>query len=188
MSTTWKSRLGKLETLIKGSGNRAFEIATELREICNDKEFLAECNGSLDEVENKLSRFTDATGFHLTELVQMLDHFPNQADWKDGHLRHLHDETLKAIDRSAQQRVRRSTDDRKKDFSFQASTPEASRAVHASDPPTRHQPTIEEYDELERKYKASQAEIRRLREENEALLDRINQVAQLAKPVKVKAK
>jgi hypothetical protein len=27
-----------------------------------------------------------------------------------------------------------------------------------------------------------------LREENEALLDRINQVAQLAKPVKVKAK
>jgi len=152
MNTTWKSRLGKLETLIKGSSRKAFEIATELRELWNDKTFLAEaCSGKPDVADEKLSRFADATGYHLNELLQMLEHFPNQADWKDGHLRHLYDETCKAI---AKKRGK--------------------SGASASEPgPTRRRVSLAEYEELQRKYKAAQLEIRRLRAEHEKLLDKL---------------
>jgi archaellum component FlaD/FlaE len=186
MSTTWKSRLGKLELLIRGSGNRVFEIATELRELCNDKEFLADaCQGSLDEAEEKLSRFTDTTGFYLNELLQMLEHFPNQTDWKDGHLRHLRDEMCRSIAKKEKERRASPTVDSK----GVAGTPVAVTPIK------RRVVTIAEYEELERaneelerKYKASQAEIRRLRQEYERLLDKIPQLARLDQPVKVKAK
>lgn len=170
MSTTWKSRLGKLETLIKGSARNAFEIATELRELWNDKTFLAEaCSGKPDEAESKLSRFADATGYYLNELLQMLEHFPNQADWKDGHLRHLYDETCKAIAKKAQERRASSTGDSKGGAGKSGDMPA----------PKRHRVTIAQYEALQQKYKASQAEIRRLRQEYEKLLDKIPQLAKV---------
>lgn len=155
MSTNWKSRLGKLETLIKGSARKAFEIATELRELWNDKTFLAEaCSGKPDVADEKLSRFADATGYHLNELLQMLEHFPNQADWKDGHIRHLYDETCKAI---AGKRKSGVSDD-----------PSA---------PPRRRVSLAEFEALQQKYKAAQAELRRIRADYEKLLDKIPQLA-----------
>lgn len=155
MSTNWKSRLGKLETLIKGSARKAFEIATELRELWNDKTFLAEaCSGKPDVADEKLSRFADATGYHLNELLQMLEHFPNQADWKDGHLRHLYDETCKAIASKKKSGV---SDD------------------HSA--PSRRRVSLAEFEALQQKYKAAQAELRRIRADYERLLDKIPQLA-----------
>lgn len=167
MNTTWKSRLGKLETLLKGSARKAFEIATELRELWNDKTFLAEaCSGKPDEAEQKLSKFADATGYHLNELLQMLEHFPNQADWKDGQLRHLYDETCKAIAGKRKSRSAGSADD---------------------NAPHRRRVSLAEYEALEREKQDSdrrakdaekrakelQAEVSRLREENLLLIKKI---------------
>lgn len=55
------------------------------------------CGGKVDAADKTLSRFADATGYRLNQLLQMLEHFPNQADWKDGHLWRLYDETCRAI-------------------------------------------------------------------------------------------
>jgi hypothetical protein len=155
MSTTWKSRLGDLERLIKGSGNRAFEIATELRELWKDKEFLVDCNGSLDEAEEKLSRYADATGYHLNELLQMLEHFPKAEDWKDGHIRHVYDETCKAI---AGRKRPNDSEPR----------PKARRVSLAE-----LEVVQRERDEYARQARELKAEVKRLREENLLLIKKL---------------
>jgi len=156
VNTSWKSRLAKLESLLKGSANRSYEIAVELRSLWNDKTFLAEaCKGRPDEADRILSRFIEATHFDLNELLQMLEQFPNEADWKDGNLRRLYNETCKAI------AAKRGKSGGSKDDKG----------------PKRHRVTIAEYEELQRKYKASQAEIRRLRADYAKLLDKLPQLA-----------
>lgn len=158
MSTTWKSRLGKLETLIKGSSNRTFAIATELRAIWTDPLFVSEaCSGKLDEAENKLAKFTDATGYHLNELLQMLDHFPNQADWKDGHIRHLYDETCKAI-----------AGKRKSADSKDGSVPHRRRVSLAEFEAIQH-----DRDELKQEVRELKAELKREREEKLLLIKKL---------------
>ncbi len=156
MNTNWKSRLGKLETLIKGSAKKAFEIATELRELWNDKAFLTEaCSGKPDEADKKLSRFADATGYHLNELLQMLEQFPNQADWKDGHLRHLYDETCKALAKKG-----KSADTGPK--------PERRRVSLAE-----YEVVLREKKELTKRVRELEAEAKRLREENMLLIKKL---------------
>ena len=158
MSTTWKSRLGKLETLIKGSGNKVFAIATELRSLWTDPLFVSEaCSGKLDDAESKLSKYADATGYHLNELLQMLEHFPNQEDWKDGHIRHLYDETCKAI------ASRRKSGDSKDD-----SAPHRRRVSLAE-----YEAVQKERDDLARQKRELTAEVKRLRDLNEKLLKKI---------------
>lgn len=156
MSTTWKSRLGKLERLIKGSAKNAFEIATELRELWKDPAFLAEaCNGKIDDMDDKLERFASATPCHLNELLQMLEHFPNQADWKDGHILHLRDEAAKA-------------------------TLKRGKSADSEGKPRQRRVSLAEYeaiqrerDELAKEKRQLTAEIKRLREENLLLIKKL---------------
>lgn len=153
----WKSRLGKLEQLLKGTGNRAFQVATELRALWNDKAFLAEaCEGRPDLAEEKLSRFIDAAGgYHLNELLQMLEQFPNQADWKDGHLRHLYDETCKALV--------------KKGKSAASDTKPERRRVSLAE----YEEVLREKKELAKRVRELETEAKRLREENLLLIKKL---------------
>jgi len=102
MTTTWSQRLAILDELIKGSGNRTFRIATELRAICRDREFLAECKNVIEVRDSRLKKYAGATGRSLGELLQMIDHFPDENDWEDGDLHGLYQKTAQQIARKMQ--------------------------------------------------------------------------------------
>jgi hypothetical protein len=146
MSTSWRQRITKLETLTKGNGQSAWETAQELRELWKDREFLADkdaCNGVLDEMASKLSVYADRFGFNLNEMIQMIDHFPDAKDWQTGRLRSLYNETCKLI------LAKKS----KKDFA------------------KKHRITQAQYEALQRENRELKKEVKLLRDENAKLLD-----------------
>jgi hypothetical protein len=133
----WKSVIERLNYLIKGHGSRAWEVATNLKFLWTSDQFLVHCGDRLA-VEERLAKYADAIGYHLNDLLQMIEHFPSKADWKDGQLRELYDETCRLIAKK-----RKPYADGEK--------------VH------RDRVTRAQYDALLKKYKAAQAELRRLR-------------------------
>jgi hypothetical protein len=136
---TWKSIIRRLDSLVKGTGERAWEIATIVKLLWDDQDFLAQaCDGSKAKVEETLATYASSIGRHLNDLIQMVEHFPSKTDWKDDQLVSLYDETCSLIAKK-----RKPYADGEK--------------VH------RDRVTRAQYDALLRKYKAAQAELRRLR-------------------------
>lgn len=129
----WTSIVSRLNRLVKGHGNRAWEIAINLKLLWSNKEFVAHC-GDQAQVGERLAKYADAIGYHLNDLLQMIEHFPSKADWKDGQLRELYDKTCRLISQRTGERI------------------------------TRDRPSWKsKYQSLEKRYRAAQAELRRLR-------------------------
>lgn len=152
---TWKSIVRRLDTVIKGTGERAWEIASSVKLLWDDPEFLKQaCDSSKAKVEEKLAGYAAAVGRHLNDLLQMIEHFPAKSDWKDDQLVSLYDETCRLIAQKRSQQRKEYAD---------GETITRKRVALAE-----YEALQNEYEALQKKYRASQAEVRRLRKIIEA--------------------
>jgi len=73
-------------------------VAVAVRNLWKSKEFLAEaCDNRLDDLASKLSVFSGRFGLGLNDMIQMINHFPDEKDWKGGRLDVLRDKTCKLL-------------------------------------------------------------------------------------------
>lgn len=154
MAISWKQLLIEADSLTKANGKAAWRTAQIVRELWSRQDFLKEaCNSKPDEAEVKLARFSGRFALGLNDMIQMIEHFPSLKEWESGRLDILRDKTCRIVSKRNEK---------------QGASVE------------RRVVTIKEYEALERKYRAAQAEIRRLRTEYEKLLDKIPQLAKVS--------
>lgn len=98
MTTSWKQLLTEAESLTKSNGKAAWRTAQILRDLWKNREFLSEaCGGVLDDMVSKLAKYSGRFALGVNDMIQMIEHFPNEKDWESGRLDILRDETCKKI-------------------------------------------------------------------------------------------
>lgn len=98
MTTSWKQWLTSAESNSRHIGANAHQTAVAVRNLWKSKEFLAEaCDNRLDDLASKLSVFSGRFGLGLNDMIQMINHFPDEKDWKGGRLDVLRDKTCKLL-------------------------------------------------------------------------------------------
>lgn len=153
MSTTWKQWLTEAEKHSRGVGKSAYLTALAVRELWKSREFLKEaCGGVLDDMSSKLTKFSGRFALTLNDMLQMINHFPNEKEWAEGRLDLLREETCKIV---LSKTKRRSPQD------------EAGK---------RNVISQAKYKALERKYRALQARYRKLEAEYNKLVGSGNKI------------
>lgn len=146
MSTTWKQWLLEAEKHSMGIGKSAYLTAIAVRELWKSRDFLREaCGGILDDMSSKLSKFSGRFALNLNDMLQMINHFPNEKDWSQGRLDLIREETCRIVLAKPRQRS------------------------DGNESAKRNVITQAKYKALERKYRALQAKYRKLEEEYQKL-------------------
>ena len=150
MTVSWKQLLTEAESLSKSNGKNAWRVAQIVRDLWKSREFLGEaCGGVLDDMTSKLAKYSGRFALGVNDMIQMIEHFPEQKDWESGRLDLLRDETCKRL----------------------AAKPRSEGGTKTGKP--RKVISQAQYESLQRKNRELQNEIKLLRQENEKLLEAI---------------
>ena len=128
-------------------GKSAYQRAKLLVQVYQDRDFRAEA-GNVDDFRaaEVLDEYVEDLALQFLELKSMIEHFPKESQWGEGKLRSMYREVMEA-----------------------GGEPE--REVQR-----RHKITLEQYAELEEKWKKELARNRQLQKENVQLKSELDQV------------
>jgi len=105
MSFSWKSLLTEARRLTKNNGPNAYRCAEICKALLADKAFMdEECGGKPDDADARLDDIADRFNFSSHELIKMLEHVPDAADWQTGKLRSLYNRMCRDVE-AAQRRA-----------------------------------------------------------------------------------
>jgi len=128
-------------------GKSAYQRAKLLVQVYQDRDFRAEA-GNVDDFRaaEVLDEYVEDLALQFLELKSMIEHFPKESQWDEGKLRSMYKEVMEA-----------------------GGEPE--REVQR-----RHKITLEQYAEMEEKWKKELARNRQLQKENAQLKSELDQV------------
>lgn len=125
MTAQWKRMVTELNRLTKSNASNAWRVAQIIRELSSDVEFMAECGERPDEVESRLRQYSERCGFWPSEMVEMIEAFPDAKDWASGRLCYLRDEAHRLL-------IQRRSEERREKASQQPSTAAAPNGTKPS--------------------------------------------------------
>ena len=138
-----------LEALeLRGQGGKsAYQRTKLLVQVFQNREFRAEA-GNVDDFRaaEVLDEYVEDLALRFLELKAMIEHFPKERDWSEGKLRSMYKTVMEA-----------------------GSAPE--REIQR-----RHKISLQQYAELEEKYKKELARNRQLQKQNAQLKSELDQV------------
>lgn len=94
---SYKDLLTECLNLRGKSGTGAFKRAVALRTVYNDPEYRKFCAAELQDPAEFLDQYVEDLCLTFLEIKTVLDHHENQADWEDGKLATLYEQTETAI-------------------------------------------------------------------------------------------
>jgi hypothetical protein len=100
---SWKQIISRLDALHADSAKRLWETAQLVRHLYRDRAFVQEaCDGKPAKAESWLAKYCGT--ILVSDLVNMIEHFPSFDDWKDGRADLLMIRTAQAIGAEAHKR------------------------------------------------------------------------------------
>ena len=96
MTLLWKQQIIELDSLSAGNALAAHRTALLVRQLLKNDEFL-EDSSTHEEAESRLAKYSGRFCLSVGDMMAMIEHFPDYADWDGGRLDLLRDATAKAI-------------------------------------------------------------------------------------------